>query len=47
MRFAHTRISLADIISRPVAFDLSSLFKSENSFNYLLLLDGFETVYQY
>ena len=32
MRSAHSRISLADIISRPVAFDLSSLFKSEKNF---------------
>ena len=31
MRSAHSRISLADIISRPVAFNLSSLFKSDNN----------------
>ena len=31
MRSAHSRISLADIISRPVAFDLSSLLKSEKT----------------
>ena len=29
IRSAHSRMSLADIVSRPVAFDLFSLFKSE------------------
>ena len=32
MRSAHSRMSLADILSRPVAFDLFSLFKSEKNF---------------
>ena len=32
MRSAHSRVSLADIVSRPVAFDLFSLFKSEKNF---------------
>ena len=31
MRSAHSRMSLADILSRPVAFDLFSLFKSEKN----------------
>ena len=29
MRSEHSRMNLADILSRPVAFDLFSLFKSE------------------
>ena len=32
MRSAHSRMNLADILSRPVAFDLFSLFKSEKNF---------------
>ena len=32
MRSAHSRVSLADILSRPVASDLFSLFKSEKNF---------------
>ena len=32
MRSAHSRMSLADILSRPVATDLFSLFKSEKNF---------------
>ena len=32
MRSAHSRMSLADILSRPVATDLFSLFKSEKDF---------------
>ena len=31
MRSAHFRMSLADILSRPVARDLFSLFKSEKT----------------
>ena len=31
IKSAHSRISLADILSRPVAFDLLSLFNSENT----------------
>ena len=32
MRSAHSRVSLADILSRPVASDLFSLFRSEKNF---------------
>ena len=31
IKLAHSRISLADILSRPLAFDLLSLFNSENT----------------
>ena len=31
IKSAHSWISLADILSRPVAFDLLSLFNSENT----------------
>ena len=31
IKSAHSRISLADILSRPVAFHLLSLFNSENT----------------
>ena len=31
IKSAHSRINLADILSRPVAFDLLSLFNSENT----------------
>ena len=31
IKSAHLRISLADILSRPVAFDFLSLFNSENT----------------
>jgi len=31
IKSAHSQISLADILSRPVAFDLLSLLNSENS----------------
>ena len=31
IKSAHSRISLADILSRPVAFDLLSLFNSDNT----------------
>ena len=32
MRYAHSRMSLADILLRAVAFDLFSLFKSKKNF---------------
>ena len=31
IKSAHSRISLADILSRPVAFDLLSLFNNEST----------------
>ena len=31
IKSAHSRISLADILSRPLAFDLLRLFNSENT----------------
>ena len=31
MRSAHSRMSLAAVLSRPVAFDMFSLFKSEKT----------------
>ena len=37
IRSAHSRISLAEILSRPVALDLDNLFKREKT---LLLLIG-------
>ena len=40
IRSAHSRISLAEILSRPVALDLDNLFRREKT---LLLLIGLKT----